>query len=165
MPWHVVVMVDCSGSMLDSVIHSAVTAAIFAGLPGLTVTLLAFDTRVVDLTDQVNDPLDVLMNVQLGGGTDIGFSVTQAAQYIKQPTRTLFVLISDFEEGGPSHVLPTRLSALRAAGTKVLALAALGSDAKPAYNEAMAKQLAGIGIPVAALTPKHLAQWIAQAIK
>ena len=74
-PWHIIMAVDCSGSMMDSVIHSAVMAGIFKGLPAVKVSLVAFDTAVVDLTEQADDPTEVLMSVQLGGGTDIAGAI------------------------------------------------------------------------------------------
>ena len=106
-PWHIIMAVDCSGSMMDSVIHSAVMAGIFKGLPAVRVSLVAFDTAVVDLTEQADDPTEVLMSVQLGGGTDIAGALGYCETLVQSPTRTIVVLVTDFFEGGP----PDRLLA------------------------------------------------------
>ena len=98
-PWQVILLVDQSASMLDSVIHSAVTAACLWGLPGIRTHLIAFDTSVVDLTSDVTDPVELLMKVQLGGGTDIQGAVGYASGLIEHPARAIVVLISDFYEG------------------------------------------------------------------
>src|SRR6185503_14958159 len=96
LPWTIILCVDQSGSMLGSVIYAAVMAAILSGLPSVSVRLVVFDTSVVDLSDEAEDPVAVLMSVQLGGGTDIGKAVIYCEQQINQPTRTIFVLLSDF---------------------------------------------------------------------
>ena len=106
LPWHIIMAVDCSGSMMDSVIHSAVMAGIFKGLPAVRVSLVAFDTAVVDLTEQADDPTEVLMSVQLGGGTDIAGALGYCETLVQSPTRTIVVVVTDFFEGGPPGLLP-----------------------------------------------------------
>lgn len=164
MAWHIVMAVDCSGSMLDSVIHSAVMAGVFHGLPALRTRLVAFDTSVVDFSDQIADPAAVLMNVQLGGGTDIAQALRYCEQLVVAPTRTIVVLVTDFEEGGPSAPMIAAVRRLREAGARVLALAALDQQARPVYNEHIAEECAAAGAEVAALTPGRLAEWLAQVI-
>ncbi len=164
LPWEVVVCVDCSGSMADSVIHSAVMAAIFAGLPSLRVRLFAFDTAVVDLSAQADDPADVLMSVQLGGGTDIAGAVAYASTRIEQPSRCLFVLVTDFCEGGSPARLVAQIRKLRGDGVRVLGLAALDRDATPVYDRHLAGECAAAGAEVAAMTPSRLAEWVAGVI-
>ena len=115
LPWHVVLAIDQSGSMLDSVIHSAVMAGILAGLPALKVSLVVFDTSVVDLSGYVDDPAEVLLSVQLGGGTDIAGAIAYCQTLFENPHRTILVVVSDFFEGGP----PARLVA---AGAEIAAL-------------------------------------------
>jgi Mg-chelatase subunit ChlD len=164
LPWNVILCVDQSGSMADSVIHSAVMAGIFAGLPSLRVKLVVFDTAVVDLSEHVADPVEVLMSVQLGGGTDIAGALGYCEKLVEQPRRTVFILVSDFMEGGSaSHLLAT-VKRLRESGVLMLGLAALNSDALPVYDPQMAQRLTDVGMEIAALTPKQLAGWLARII-
>jgi Mg-chelatase subunit ChlD len=164
LPWDVILCVDQSGSMAGSVIHSAVMAGILSGLPSLRVHLVAFDTSVVDLTGYVDDPVEVLMSVQLGGGTDIGQALAYCEGLVTNPHRTALILVSDFAEGAS----PTRLLAtcgrLSGAGVRLLGLAALDEGANPSYDTHMAERLAARGMEIAALTPRRLAEWLAKAI-
>lgn len=162
--WDIIIAVDCSGSMADSVIHSAIISSIFAGLPGIRVRLVAFDTQVVDLSDHVHDPAEVLMSVQLGGGTDIAGAVGYCASLVENPSRTLLVMITDFYENGSILPLVVQIRKLRSEGVRVLGLAALDRDAKPAYDHQSAEACVAAGAEVAAMTPNHLAAWVATVI-
>ncbi|WP_286175125.1 VWA domain-containing protein [Mycobacterium sp. DL99] len=163
--WRIVLLVDQSGSMVDSVIHSAVLASCLWQLPGMDTSLAAFDTQVVDLTDELVDPVELLMKVQLGGGTDIAAAVGWAAGRISSPHRSVVVVISDFYEGGSAHLLVRRVRELVAGGTKVLGLAALDRHANPAYNHELAGELVAAGAEVAAMTPGELAVWLAEKVR
>jgi Mg-chelatase subunit ChlD len=163
--WQLVILVDQSGSMLASVIHAAVTAACLWGLPALRTHLAVFDTSVVDLTDHVTDPVEVLMKVQLGGGTDIGKAVAWAAGLVENPRRTIVVVISDFYEGGEPSVLVSRVKALCEQGTQVLGLAALDEKARPEYDRDLARRLVEAGAFVGAMTPGQLAAWVAEKVR
>ncbi|MER5865026.1 VWA domain-containing protein [Kitasatospora sp. NPDC002040] len=162
--WELVLLVDQSGSMVDSVIHSAVTAACLWGLPGLRTHLVAFDTAVVDLTSDVTDPVELLMRVQLGGGTDIARAVDYGAGLITRPRRAIVALISDFYEGGDPHRLVRSVRALVEQGTTVLGLAALDEQADPVYDRELAQRLADVGAQVGAMTPGRLAAFVAERI-
>jgi Mg-chelatase subunit ChlD len=162
--WQVILLVDQSGSMVDSVIHSAVTAACLWGLPGVRTHLVAFDTDVVDLTSEVDDPVELLMKVQLGGGTDIGRAVRYGAGLIDQPRRAIVVLITDFYEGGSPSLLIRTVRELVEQGTKVLGLAALDQDANPSYDRDTAQRLADVGASVGAMTPGELAAFVAEQV-
>lgn len=162
LPWNVILCVDQSGSMADSVIHSAVMAGIFAGLPSLRVKLVVFDTSVVDLSEHADDPVEVLMSVQLGGGTDIGGALGYCETLVDQPRRTVLVLVSDFIEGGSPAALLASVKRLKESGVTLLGLAALDADAIPVHDPSMAQRLAEAGMEVAALTPKQLAGWLAR---
>jgi Mg-chelatase subunit ChlD len=164
LPWHIVLCIDQSGSMADSVIHSAVMAGILAGLPSFRVKIVVFDTQVVDLSDHADDPVEVLMKVQLGGGTHIAQAVRYCSQIIENPHRTIFVLVTDFCEGAPPGELVRAVSALAEARVKLLGLAALDGQAHPAYDHQMAAKLAACGMEIAALTPQRLAHWLVKAI-
>jgi len=165
LPWTIVLCVDQSGSMADSVIYSAVMAAILAGLPSVTVKMVVFDTSIVDLSDRVDDPVEVLMSVQLGGGTDIGLAMSYCEKLVEDPRRTIVILVSDFCEGaGPARLLGT-CRRLREAGVTLLGLAALDEKALPCFDRQMADRLAATGMEIAALTPNHLAQWLSRVIR
>ena len=164
LPWDVILCVDQSGSMAGSVIHSAVMAGILSALPSLRVHLVAFDTSVVDLTGYVDDPVEVLMSVQLGGGTDIGQALAYCEGLITNPHRTVVILVSDFGEGASPARLLTTCGRMRGAGVRLLGLAALDEAANPSYDMHMAEQLATRGMEIAALTPRRLAEWLAKAI-
>jgi Mg-chelatase subunit ChlD len=164
LPWTIVLCVDQSGSMVDSVIHAAVMAAILAGLPSVSVRLVVFDTAVVDLSNEVADPVSVLMSVQLGGGTDIGRAVAYCEQRITQPSRTVFVLLTDFCEGASPAPLVAAVRRMAAARVVLLGLAALDDEATPDFDRAMAQRLADAGMKIAALTPDRFAEWIAEVI-
>ena len=163
--WDVILLIDQSGSMVDSVIHSAVMAACLWSLPGMRTRLVAFDTQVVDLTADVSDPVELLMKVQLGGGTDIARAVAYAQGLIANPSRSIVVLVSDFYEGGSEHELVRRVKTLVQAGVKVLGLAALDSNASPNYDHAMAARLVREGMHVGAMTPGELATWLAEKVR
>jgi len=162
--WQLVLVVDQSGSMAGSVIHSAVTAACLWGLPGLKTHLIAFDTSVVDLTGDVTDPVELLMKVQLGGGTDIARAAAYAASLIDDPRRAIVAIISDFYEGGDEHALVDTVRRLAGQGSQVLGLATLDQDAEPAYDRDLAQRLADVGAHVGAMTPGELAGFVAERL-
>lgn len=162
LPWDVILCVDQSGSMVDSVIHSAVMAGILSALPVFRVRIVVFDTAVVDLSDHVDDPVETLMKVQLGGGTDIAQAVRYCAQLIENPHRTVLALITDFCEGGSPGELVRAVRKLAEARVKLLGLASLDGDSNAVYDRQMAERLAACGVEIAALTPQQLAQWLAR---
>jgi Mg-chelatase subunit ChlD len=162
--WQVILLVDQSGSMLSSVIHSAVTAACLSGLPSMKTHLVAWDTEVVDLTGHVGDPVEALMKVQLGGGNDAAKALGYAAGLIESPRRTIVAVISDFYEGAGAAAMIRRVKALTDQGTLVLGLAALDDRAVPAYDRDVARGLVEAGAHVAAMTPGELCAWIADKV-
>lgn len=162
--WQLILLVDQSGSMAGSVIHSAVTAACLWGLPGLKTHLVAFDTQVVDLTSDVTDPVELLMRVQLGGGTDIARAVEYGAGLVENPRRTIVALITDFYEGGDPYRLLRTVRALVEQGSTVLGLAALDEDADPEYDRELAGRLAAAGAHIGAMTPGRLAEFVAERL-
>jgi Mg-chelatase subunit ChlD len=164
MPWHIIMAVDCSGSMMDSVIYSAVMAGIFKGLPTLRVSLTAFDTAVVDLSDQVDDPTELLMSVQLGGGTNINGALQYCESLVRTPTRTIVVLVTDFFEGGSPQGMIGTIKRLCEAGVRVIGLAALDAVAQPVYDKNIAERCVAAGADVAALTPQRLAEWLGRIL-
>lgn len=164
LPWTIILCVDQSGSMLSSTIYAAVMAAILTALPSVEVRLVVFDTAVVDLSSEAHDPVNVLMAVQLGGGTDIAKAVAYCETLVTQPTRTIFVLLSDFEEGGSVAHLLAAVRRMASARVTMLGLGALSDDAAPVYDQRMAERLVGCGMQIAALTPDHFAEWVGGVI-
>lgn len=163
--WQLIILVDQSGSMLSSVIHSSIMASIFWGIKSINTRLILFDTNVVDVTDDCLDPVETLMKVQLGGGTDIGFALSYAEEKIVNPRRTMIVLISDFYEGGPLSKLISTTLRLVESGVKVLGLAALDETANPRYASDVAEKLVKVGAEIAAMTPGELADWVSEKIR
>jgi len=163
--WQMIILVDESGSMLDSVIHSAITASIFYSMRMMKVHLCIFDTSVVDLTGQCMDPVETLMKVQLGGGTDIGQALAYAAELVENPRRTIVALITDFCEGAPIDRLFAVAKKLVESGVTTLGLAALDERANPTYDHSVAARLVQMGWHVAAMTPGELAAWVAEKVR
>ncbi|MFJ2822400.1 DUF5682 family protein [Streptomyces toxytricini] len=163
--WRLVLVVDVSGSMEASVIWSALTAAVLGGVPTLSTHFLAFSTQVVDLTDRVEDPLSLLLEVRVGGGTHIAAGLAHARSLITVPSRTLVVVVSDFEEGAPIGGLLGEVRALAASGAHLMGCAALDDTGTPRYSVSVARQLVAAGMPVAALSPLALARWVGDRLR
>jgi len=164
--WTVILDIDQSGSMADSIIYSSVMGSIFASMPALDTRIVAFDTDVVDLTEVCkNDPVDMLFGVQLGGGTDINKSVKYCSQFIREPKKTMFILISDLYEGGVEAGLLRQLEEMRESGVKALVLLALSDSGTPQYDEALGKKIAALGIPSFACSPDKLPELVEGALK
>ncbi len=164
--WTVIVDMDQSGSMADSVVYGAVTGSIFASLPALDTHVIAFDTEVVDLTEKCgNDPVDMLFGVQLGGGTDINKSVGYCERFITEPKRTLFILITDLFEGGNQAQLVRRLGDMVESGVRAMCLLALSDSGVPTYDENLARKLAALGIPCFGCTPQRLPDLLEAALR
>nr|WSW42007.1 DUF5682 family protein [Streptomyces sp. NBC_01001] len=163
--WRLILVVDVSGSMEASVIWSALTAAVLGGVPTLSTHFLAFSTQVVDLTDRVEDPLSLLLEVRVGGGTHIAAGLAHARSLITVPSRTLVVVVSDFEEGAPIGGLLGEVRALAASGAHLLGCAALDDAGAPRYSVPVARQLVAAGMPVAALSPLALARWVGDRLR
>lgn len=158
--WRVIIAIDESGSMLGSVIHSAVMAQILAKLPFAEVRLIIFDTNVVDLTGEAEDPAEILMSVQLGGGTDIGKALAYCEQQIDTPAKTCILCVTDLYEGAPErHLLNTARNILDS-GAKLNFLTALDESANPAFDHVLGQKLADMGAFVGALTPEQLGEYI-----
>ncbi|MEV6037109.1 DUF5682 family protein [Nonomuraea sp. NPDC052116] len=163
--WRLILVVDVSGSMEASVIWSALTAAVLAGVPTLSTHFLSFSTQVIDLTDRVSDPLSLLLEVRVGGGTHIAAGLAQARTLVTVPSRTLVVVVSDFEEGYPIGGLLAEVRALAGSGVHLMGCAALDDDGVPRYSIPVAQQLVAAGMPVAALSPLALARWVGDRLR
>lgn len=163
--WRLILVVDVSGSMEASVIWSALTAAVLGGVPTLSTHFLAFSTDVIDLTDRVDDPLSLLLEVRVGGGTHIAAGLAHARSLVTVPSRTLVVVVSDFEEGYPLGGLLGEVRALAGSGVHLMGCAALDDTGTPRYSVPVAQQLVAAGMPVAALSPLALARWVGDRLR
>lgn len=164
-PWHIIIAVDQSGSMLDSAIYSAVMASIFAELPAVRTSLFLFDTDIADLSDQVGQPVDVLLSIQLGGGTDITRALQYAYQLVREPGRSIVVCITDFYEGRAERDLVNQVRDMAQAGIRMIGLGALGYDARPEYNKTTASKCRKVGMDILSCTPEKLAEAMAHIIR
>ncbi|HEY0584294.1 MAG TPA: VWA domain-containing protein [Chloroflexota bacterium] len=160
----VVIAIDQSGSMAESVVYASVLGAVMASLPAIRTRLVVFDTSVADLTDELSDPVDLLFGVQLGGGTDIGGAVDYCASLVTRPSDTVMVLISDLFEGGVRERLLQRVATLVGSGVKLVALLALSDSGRPMYDHSLAAALAELGVPAFACTPDLFAALMAAAL-
>ena len=161
--WTVILDIDQSGSMGESVIYSSVISCILASMASLRTRIVAFDTNIVDLTEKSDDPLDLLFGFQLGGGTNIDQSVAYCEQFIENPSRTMFFLISDLEEGGNRAAFLRRMEDMKASGVTVICLLALADGGRPYYDANMAGKIAGLGIPCFACNPQKLPELLERA--
>ncbi|WP_457424513.1 VWA domain-containing protein [Roseateles sp. P5_E7] len=161
----VVLCIDQSGSMANSVVYSSIFGAVMASLPAVATKLVVFDTAVVDMTEQLDDPVELLFGVQLGGGTDINGAVGYCQSIIREPRNTILVLISDLFEGGVEAGLLKRAAELVESGVQFVALLALSDEGAPSYDHQLAAKLAALGVPSFACTPDAFPGLMAAAIR
>lgn len=161
---HIVLAIDQSGSMADSLVYAAVCGAVLASVRSLRINLFVFDTEVADLTEYLHDPVALLFGAQLGGGTDIAKALGYAQTLVQTPQDTILVLISDLYEGGSSAEMLKKAQALRATGVTLIVLLALNDEGAPAYDRTNAAALAALDVPVFACTPQQFPELMAAAI-
>lgn len=161
----VVLCIDQSGSMANSVVYASIFGAVMASLPAVATKLVVFDTAVVDMTEQLDDPVELLFGVQLGGGTDINGAVGYCQSLIREPRNTILVLISDLFEGGVEAGLLRRAAELVDSGVQFVTLLALSDEGAPAYDHQLAAKLAALGVPSFACTPDAFPGLMATAIR
>ena len=161
----VVLAIDQSGSMAESVVYSSVFGAVLASLRSVATRMVVFDTGVVDLTEDLEDPVDVLFGVQLGGGTDINQALAYCQGLIERPADTVLVLISDLYEGGIAEEMLRRAAAIVGSGATMVALLALSDSGRPSYDAEHATALAEVGVPAFACTPDQFPDLMAAAIE
>lgn len=161
---NVIVAIDQSGSMAESVVYAAIFGAVMASIRALRTSLVVFDTKIVDLTDQLHDPVELLFGTQLGGGTDINAAVAYCQDLITAPGDSIFVLISDLYEGGIQGELVRRVNAMKLAGVQVIVLLALSDSGAPSFDRTHAAALEAVGVPAFACTPDAFPDLLACAI-
>lgn len=162
---HIILCIDQSGSMAESIVYSSVFGAVLASLRSVATKLVVFDTEVVDLTDEMADPVDVLFGVQLGGGTDINRAIAYCQGLVTQPNDTVFVLVSDLYEGGIADEMLRRAAEIVTSGATMIALLALSDSGTPSYDADHAAALAALGVPAFACTPDLFPDLMAAAIE
>jgi Mg-chelatase subunit ChlD len=160
----VILCVDQSGSMATSVVYASIFAAVMASLPVVKTKLVCFDTAIVDLTDELADPVEVLFGVQLGGGTDINHAVAYCEDRVERPAKAHLILITDLYEGGDADALIDRLARISVRGVNVIVLLALTDTGRAAHNPALSARVASLGIPVFACTPDQFPDLTATAL-
>ncbi|NEQ48482.1 MAG: VWA domain-containing protein [Leptolyngbya sp. SIOISBB] len=160
----IILCVDQSGSMAASVVYASIFAAVLASIPAVSTRLVVFDTAVVDLTDLLQDPVDVLFGTQLGGGTDIHQALSYCQKQVRQPQETILILISDLYEGGDRDAMLKRLASLTASGVQMVTLLALNDDGAPSFDHHNAAAFASLGSPAFACTPDQFPSLMAAAI-
>ena len=160
----IILCLDQSGSMGTSVIYSGIFGSVLASIPAVSTRMVVFDTAVVDLTDDLQDPVDLLFGVQLGGGTDIARALTYCQGVITRPQDTVMVLVTDLYEGGDSREMRTKFVSLVNSGVQLIVLPALNDDGAPSYDKGHAEFLASIGVPTFACTPDKFPDLMAAAL-
>jgi Mg-chelatase subunit ChlD len=160
----IVLCLDQSGSMGQSVVYSGIFGAVMASIPTVSTRMVVFDTEVADLTDDLQDPVDLLFGVQLGGGTDINRALTYCQQVISKPDDTILVLITDLYEGGNPEQMRQRMAEIVASGVQLVTLLALDDSGSPSYDSQHARFLSTLGVPVFACTPDLFPDLMAAAI-
>jgi len=161
----IVMCVDQSGSMASSVVYASIFSAVMASLPVLDMRLVCFDTSVIDLSEQLSDPVSVLFGIQLGGGTDINAALAYGTSLIERPAQSHFILISDLYEGGDARQMLERAANLVNLGVNLIVLLALSDDGRPGFDMGHARALAAMGCPVFACTPDRFPDMMAAALK
>lgn len=161
----VILDIDQSGSMGESVIYSSIISCILASMAAIQTRIVAFDTSIIDLTEKSDDPVDLLFGFQLGGGTDINKSVAYCQQFVENPSKTIFFLITDLMEGGNQASLLRRLQELKESGVRVICLLAIADGGKPYYDEQMANRVSALSIPCFACNPEKLPELLERSFK
>ncbi|MBQ2690853.1 MAG: VWA domain-containing protein [Clostridia bacterium] len=163
--WDVILDIDQSGSMGESIIYSSVMACILASMSAVKTSVVAFDTQIMDLTALCQDPVDLLFGFQMGGGTDIAKSLAYCRNLIESPSKTLFFLVSDLAEGGNRAAMLRHIEELKESGVTVIVLLAIADGGKPYYDEQSASRIAALGVPCFACTPQMLPELLERALK
>lgn len=163
-PYNIIILIDESGSMLDSVIYSSIMASIFANLPYLSIKLVIFDISVVDLSEHIKEPIDTLFKVQLGGGTNIAQALEYAKKITFAPDKTIVLLISDLFDSNDYKLMYKNANDIIESGSKLIVLTALDYNANSIYYKEAARYFSKIGAKVGALTPSKLSKWISDII-
>ncbi|MEA5598854.1 VWA domain-containing protein [Rivularia sp. UHCC 0363] len=162
---NIILCIDQSGSMATSVVYAGIFGAVLASLAAIQTRIVVFDTAVVDLTDEAQDPVELLFGTQLGGGTDINQALAYCQSFIQQPQDTILVLISDLYEGGDRKQMLKRVAAILNSGVQLVTLLALNDEGAPMYDHRIAEEFALMGSPAFACSPDKFPDLMAAAIQ
>lgn len=146
-PQRLIVVVDQSGSMVDSMVNCTILASIFAGLPKVDVHLIAYDTQALDLTPWAHDPFETLLRTQLGGGTDGTVAMALAQPKIAEPRNTVVVWISDFYEWRTDELFES-MAAIHRSGAKFIPVGSVTSSGRGSVNPWFREKFKDLGTPV-----------------
>lgn len=160
----VILALDTSGSMTTSVVYGSIYAAVMASIKAITTKVVMFDTAVVDISDQLEDPVETLFGIRLGGGTNIERALAYCQQLVTRPDDTILVLITDLFEGGNKENMIRRVATLAQDGVTVICLLALNDQGAPRFNRQLAQQLVDLGVSAFACTPAQFPDLMAAAI-
>lgn len=160
----IILCIDQSGSMANSVVYSSIFAAVMASIKAVSTKMVVFDTSIVDLSEKLSDPVEVLFGIQLGGGTDINQALAYCQSLITRPSETILVLISDLIEGGSQEQMLKRAGSIVSSGVNFITLLSLSDEGAPYFDHNMATNYANLGITTFACTPELFPDLMASAI-
>jgi hypothetical protein len=163
--WRVIMLVDQSGSMAHSVVYAGIIGAVFASLPSLDTRLVFWDTNVIDVSDQLSDPVDMLFSVQAGGGNDAARAIRYGSSLISEPEKTIFIFLSDLYEGAGEAAMLKELAGVKESRAHTLCIMALNDSGKASFDRDVARKVAALGIPTFAATPKKLVDAVERALR
>ena len=149
-------LVDQSYSMTGSLIYAGLAAGILSRLPALKVHLILFSNEIVDVTDQLEDPVELLFGIQLGGGTDIHKAAAYTNKCIDQPEKSVLIMISDLFEGGSEDGALAELLDMHNKGVKVVCIPSLSDENKPSFDKKFAQRIRNVDIPVFNCSPARI---------
>jgi len=161
----IILLVDQSGSMANSMVYAGVFGAVMASLRSVKTHMVVFDTSVVDLTEELDDPVDLLFATQLGGGTDINKALGYTKELIRKPEDTILILISDLYEGGNENAMLKKAASIKSSGVRLITLLALDDQGAPQFDKSVASKFSALGIPSFACSPDQFPSLMATAIK
>ena len=160
-----ILALDQSGSMAGSVIHAGVLSAALASIPTLETKVIAFDTAIVDLSEELDDPVELLFGIQLGGGTDIDQALGYCQNLVVHPAKTVLILVTDLYEGGDAESMLRRAASLIQSGVRQIVLLALDDEGTPAYDHRLAEHVGALGAPVFACSPDQFPDMLAAVLE
>jgi uncharacterized protein with von Willebrand factor type A (vWA) domain len=147
-PHNLYLLIDQSYSMAKSAIHAGILSALLASIPYLSTRVFAFDTEFVELTHYTDDPVELLMGIQLGGGTYMAPLLEFVESEIRESDASFVLMISDLQEGYSERRTFDAMQRMRDKGIAMGVFLAMDKVGKVEYNRGLAKKLMEISISV-----------------